>query len=128
MNALLYEGGRRDVWLAVPCRRVCRNGETFRRVGCCSGVVTALSVFQGEKWKRSEKGIVIFRRLIDAPCKHLDIQTVLHKHLFVHLPVQVKQIQIFVVQMRYDMASSGTDILAMLLVLYILIKWSEFWE
>ena len=35
---------------------------------------------------------------------------------------------IFVVQMRYDMASSGTDILAMLLVLYILIKWSEFWE
>ncbi len=35
---------------------------------------------------------------------------------------------IFVVQKRYDIASSGTDIWAMLLVLYILTKWSEFHE
>lgn len=35
---------------------------------------------------------------------------------------------IFVVQKRYDIASSGTDIWAMLLVLYILTKWSEYWE
>lgn len=35
---------------------------------------------------------------------------------------------VFVVQKRYDIASSGTDIWAMLLVLYILIKWSEYWE
>ena len=35
---------------------------------------------------------------------------------------------IFVVQKRYDIASSGTDIWAMILVLYILIKWCEYWE
>ena len=35
---------------------------------------------------------------------------------------------IFVVQKRYDIASSGTDIWAMLLVFYILIKWSEYLE
>ncbi len=35
---------------------------------------------------------------------------------------------IFVVQKRYDIASSGTDIWAMLLVLYIFVKWSECWE
>lgn len=35
---------------------------------------------------------------------------------------------IFVVQKRYDIASSGTDIWAMLLVLYIMIKWSEYCE
>lgn len=35
---------------------------------------------------------------------------------------------IFVVQKRYDISSSGTDIWAMLLVLYVLIKWSEYGE
>lgn len=35
---------------------------------------------------------------------------------------------IYVVQKRYDIASSGTDIWAMLLVLYIFVKWSEYWE
>lgn len=35
---------------------------------------------------------------------------------------------IFVVQKRYDVASSGTDIWAMLLVFYILIKWCEYLE
>lgn len=35
---------------------------------------------------------------------------------------------LFVVQKRYDISSSGTDILAMLLILYIFIKWSEFAE
>lgn len=35
---------------------------------------------------------------------------------------------IFVVQKRYDISSSGTDILAMLLILYIFIKWSEYRE
>lgn len=35
---------------------------------------------------------------------------------------------IYVVQKRYDIASSGTDILAMLLILYIFIKWSEYLE
>lgn len=35
---------------------------------------------------------------------------------------------IFVVQKRYDIASSGTDIWAMLLVFYIVIKWCEFLE
>lgn len=35
---------------------------------------------------------------------------------------------IFVVQKRYDIASSGTDIWAMLLVFFIMIKWSEFGE
>lgn len=35
---------------------------------------------------------------------------------------------VYVVQKRYDIASSGTDILAMLLILYIFIKWSEYWE
>lgn len=35
---------------------------------------------------------------------------------------------VYVVQKRYDIASSGTDILAMLLVLYIFIKWSEYLE
>ena len=35
---------------------------------------------------------------------------------------------IFVVQKRYDISSSGTDILALLLILYIFIKWSEYRE
>lgn len=35
---------------------------------------------------------------------------------------------IYVVQKRYDIASSGTDIEAMLLILYIFVKWSEFQE
>lgn len=35
---------------------------------------------------------------------------------------------IFIVQKRHDIASSGTDIWAMLLVFYILIKWSEYCE
>lgn len=35
---------------------------------------------------------------------------------------------IFVVQKRHDISSSGTDILAMLLILYIFIKWSEYRE
>lgn len=35
---------------------------------------------------------------------------------------------VFVVQKRYDISSSGTDIWAMLLVLYIFVKWSEYWE
>lgn len=35
---------------------------------------------------------------------------------------------IFVVQKRYDISSSGTDVLAMLLILYIFIKWSEYRE
>ncbi len=35
---------------------------------------------------------------------------------------------VYVVQKRYDIASSGTDIWAMLLVLYIFIKWSEYFE
>lgn len=35
---------------------------------------------------------------------------------------------IFVVQKRYDISSSGTDILAMLLIFYIFIKWSEYRE
>lgn len=35
---------------------------------------------------------------------------------------------VFIVQKRHDIASSGTDIYAMLLVFYILIKWSEYCE
>ena len=35
---------------------------------------------------------------------------------------------IYVVQKRYDISSSGTDILAMLLILYLFIKWSEYRE
>ena len=35
---------------------------------------------------------------------------------------------VYVVQKAYDMSSSGTDIEAMLLILYIFIKWSEFQE
>lgn len=35
---------------------------------------------------------------------------------------------IYVVQKRYDIASSGTDIWAMLLILYIFTKWSEYRE
>ena len=35
---------------------------------------------------------------------------------------------IYVVQKRYDISSSGTDILAMLLILYTFIKWSEYRE
>lgn len=35
---------------------------------------------------------------------------------------------LFVVQKRYDISSSGTDIEAMLLILYILMKWAEYWE
>lgn len=35
---------------------------------------------------------------------------------------------VYVVQKAYDMSSSGTDIEAMLLILYIFIKWSEFLE
>lgn len=35
---------------------------------------------------------------------------------------------VYVVQKAYDMSSSGTDIEAMLLILYIFIKWSEFRE
>lgn len=35
---------------------------------------------------------------------------------------------VYVVQKGYDIASSGTDIEAMLLILYIFIKWSEFLE
>lgn len=35
---------------------------------------------------------------------------------------------IFVVQKRYDISSSGTDIWAMLLILYIFVKWSEYME
>lgn len=35
---------------------------------------------------------------------------------------------VYVIQKRYDIASSGTDIWAMLLVLYILIKWSVYLE
>ncbi len=35
---------------------------------------------------------------------------------------------IYVVQKRYDIASSGTDIEAMLLTLYIFVKWSEWQE
>lgn len=35
---------------------------------------------------------------------------------------------IFVVQKRYDISSSGTDIWTMLLVLYIFVKWSEYIE
>ena len=31
-------------------------------------------------------------------------------------------------QKSYDLASSGTDIEAMLLILYILTKWAGFWE
>jgi len=35
---------------------------------------------------------------------------------------------IYVVQKRYDIASSGTDMETMLLILYIFVKWSEFQE
>lgn len=35
---------------------------------------------------------------------------------------------IFVVQKRYDISSSGTDIWAMLLIIYIFIKWNEYRE
>lgn len=35
---------------------------------------------------------------------------------------------LFVVQKRYDISSSGTDIEAMLLILYILVKWAEYQE
>lgn len=35
---------------------------------------------------------------------------------------------ILVVQKRYDISSSGTDIWAMLVILYIFVKWSEFME
>lgn len=35
---------------------------------------------------------------------------------------------VYVVQKRYDISSSGTDIWAMLLILYIFIKWSEYRE
>lgn len=35
---------------------------------------------------------------------------------------------VYVVQKRYDISSSGTDLLAMLLIFYLFIKWSEYWE
>lgn len=35
---------------------------------------------------------------------------------------------VYVMQKSYDLASSGTDIEAMLLILYILTKWAGFWE
>lgn len=35
---------------------------------------------------------------------------------------------LFVVQKRYDISSSGTDIEAMLLILYIFVKWAEYQE
>lgn len=35
---------------------------------------------------------------------------------------------LFVVQRRYDISSSGTDIEAMLLILYLLVKWAEYRE
>lgn len=35
---------------------------------------------------------------------------------------------VYVVQKRYDISSSGTDIAAMLLILYIFVKWSEYVE
>ena len=35
---------------------------------------------------------------------------------------------VYVMQKSYDLASSGTDIEAMLLILYILTKWARFWE
>ncbi|MDE7233217.1 MAG: hypothetical protein K2N37_09125, partial [Lachnospiraceae bacterium] len=35
---------------------------------------------------------------------------------------------VYVVQKRYDISSSGTDLLAMLLIFYLFIKWSEYRE